>query len=39
MITCTLTAVEGTVLEEQRANDYLYTYCNRRNCPGVTDGK
>ena len=39
MITYTLTAVEGTVLEYQRANDYLYTYCSRGNCPGVSEGK
>ena len=39
MITYTLTVVEGTVLEEWRANDYLYTYCSRRNCPGGMEGK
>ena len=39
MITYTLTVVEGTVLEYQRANDYLYTYCSRGNCPGVSEGK
>ena len=39
MITYTLTVVEGTVLEYQMANDYLHTYCSRRNCPGGTEGK